>query len=358
VDHLQFFGFSEDPFTNDLRLDFYFASPQHDEAKQRLLRCLQQGKALTVFLGSAGHGKTTVVRHLLEELDEARFEASVLVMLHGAVGSGWLLARVARQLSVELPAAERAQLVGQIYEQLVALREAGRRCVLFVDEAQLLASAEPLEELRGLLNLEYEERNLLSLVLVGSPELEGVLDLDFSLAQRVEAKVRLEALNLNAACEYVEYRVQRVGGDLALFDPKALKTLCRVARGVPRLLNTLADNALYEASRARRRAVSEPDVLRAAQDLGLLKPDRAEPAGEPSLSEMPTGGLPAGALRAALSRAAAPQRVAAPSHAEPELETALVFEEPEPQFLFPQGPPPKEDELDDLFSNLVDEGER
>jgi type II secretory pathway predicted ATPase ExeA len=387
MEHLAHFGLALDPFVNDPLLRFYFASPEHSDAERRLLRAVQQGKNLATLLGEVGCGKTMLMRHLLEGLEHEQYEASLLVMLHGGVRPGWLLSRVAQQLGVETPPSERSALVGQIYDRLAAVREEGRQAVVLVDEAQMLASREAMEELRGLLNLEYEERHLVSVVLVGLPSLDEVLALDPALAQRVEVRVRLAPLDSASAAAYLAHRIRTVQGDPAILGADAVEALVCRGRGVPRLLNTLADNALYEAFLAGRKRVAEADVERAARDLGLedpgvpvvalgadwdqdQQPDRTDPASraedlaaESSDSlelDLPSAAEPLS--EGSFGEEAEPVLAQEPSAAEMLTEPMLAEEpavleplEAEPAFALPEDGPPKEgDDIDDLFADLVD----
>jgi hypothetical protein len=170
---------------------------------------------------------------------------------------------------VETPARERGALLGQVYEKLAIVREEGRHAVLLLDEAQVLGPA-VLAELRGLLNLEYEDRRLVSLVLAGPPEFARVVAGEASLAGRVEARVQLRPLDPNGAARYLAARVRAAQGDPALFRKDALRALAELSGGVPRTLNTLADHSLFEAQLAGKSAVEGAHVEAAARELGLV----------------------------------------------------------------------------------------
>lgn len=263
MEHLERFGLSQDPFRNEPQLDFYFESEAHAHAKQRLLRCLRQGKELCVLVGEVGSGTTTLARALFDQLDPDRFEAGMLVVARG-IEPAWLRTAIARQLGIEEPATERAAGVRQLYERLVAIREQGRRAVVAIDEAQALAGSEALEDLMTLLNFEHDEARLLSAVLIGSPQLEAALA---HLLGRVDLRVRLEALSQSDARAYIGHRLRVAGGDAAIFAPTVMDAIAVRASGIPRRINTLADNALFEAHLAGRSRPSEADVERAARDL-------------------------------------------------------------------------------------------
>jgi hypothetical protein len=158
--------------------------------------------------------------------------------------------------------------MGQIFEALAVVREDGRHAVLIIDEAHALSS-DAFSEVSALLNLEYEDRRLLSILLVGSPELDVALNRESGLMQRVDVRTRLGALGLEPSARYLEHRIRTVGGAPAILPDEAVQALYKFSRGRPRLLNTLADNALFEAFLGGRQAVSPGDVERAASDLAI-----------------------------------------------------------------------------------------
>jgi len=275
VEHFQHFGLAEDPFRNEPRLEHFFETHANRDAMRRLERGLRQAKGLLVLAGDIGSGKTMVVRRLLESLEEEVFEASMLVVLHGAADAGWMLGRFASQLGVETPASEREALLAQIYEKLAIIREDGRHAVLIIDDAHALASQPTLAEVCGLLKLEYEERRLLSLVLTGAPSLEQALANDGTLAHHVDVKVRLEPLDPTGAAAYLAHRIDAAGGNPAILDPGAVAALHALGRGLPGRMNTLADNALFEAFLCGRAKMTRTDVERACRDLGFGAPEAA-----------------------------------------------------------------------------------
>jgi type II secretory pathway predicted ATPase ExeA len=268
VEHLQHFGLSQDPFNNDPDLRFYFESESHRDAQRRVERGLRQRKGLTLLTGDGGMGKTLLARRILEALEEEVFDATLLVMLPGAADATGILQRFARQLGAEEPANDRAGLLGQIYERLAIVREDGRHAVLIVDDAQIVSPA-VFAELGGLLNLEYEDRRLISMLFVGTPELDRLVQGDPSMAPRVDVRVRLQPLDMKNAQAYLEHRLAGARAQPGLVPPGAVEALYKFGRGRPRLFNTLADNALFEAYLAGRQAIDANDVERAAADLGI-----------------------------------------------------------------------------------------
>lgn len=268
MEHLHHFGLPQDPFSNEPDLRFYFESGAHRDAQRRVERGVRQHKGLTLLTGDGGMGKTLLARRILEGLEEEVFEATLLVMLPGAADATGILQRFARQLGCENPASDRAGLLGQLYEQLAIVREDGRHAVLIIDDAQIM-TPEVFAELGGLLNLEYEDRRLVSMLFVGSPELDRLVQNDASIMPRIDVRVRLQPLDMANATAYLKHRLAAVRGNPEVLPPNAIDSLFKFGRGRPRLLNTLADNALFEAYLAGRPAMEPRDVERAAADLGI-----------------------------------------------------------------------------------------
>jgi len=281
MSYKDFFQLRELPFSNAPDARYYFNSNQHSEALLRLKHAARSNIGLALLVGDVGAGKTMVVRRLLESLEEEVFDASMLVVLHGAADAGWMLGRFAAQLGIEEPAPEREGLLAQIYEKLAIIREDGRHAVLIIDDAQALATHTTLAEVCGLLKLEYEDRRLLSLVLTGAPSLEQALASDPSLTHRVDVKVRLEPLDPTGAAAYLAHRIDVAGGNPAILEPGAVAALHALGGGLPGRMNTLADNALFEAFLCGRPKMTRTDVERACRDLGVGAPSAAGAAAAP-----------------------------------------------------------------------------
>lgn len=383
MEHLQHFGLTRDPFANDPKPQAVFESQAQEDAERRVRRALAQKKGLTAIVGVPGSGKTLLVRRLLEELEEEIYDVSLLVPLRGIADTAWILSRFGRQLEVDVPADEPAELLGQVYEKLAIVREDGRHAVLMIDEAQVLCSGTSLSELRGLLNLEYEEQRLLSLVLVGLPELGAALSRDESLAGRLDVKVRLAVLADHEAGAYLRHRLEAVRADPGLVGDDAIAALIAHGQGRPRLLNTLADNALYEAYAAGATSVEAVHVEAAAADLELHSEGAAGTScAAPALVSRPTtsvGEAAATQLFAGQQDRPNAAPMSAPARLMPANADAgetRIFSEGGPQGGGTQSSdsmfdafgsaaggfaavhddgPPKDDEIDDLFVELVEE---
>src|SRR5262245_52565760 len=192
----------------------------------------------------------------------------MMVVLRREVGAEWLLPRIARQLGVERAEADREAVIRQIYERLAIIHEDGRRAVLIIDDAHGLANADTLSELCGLVKLEYEERRLVTVVLVGAPPLDAAIAADPLVCHHVDVRVPLAPLDRDEAIGYLGARLEAAGGSAEILLAGASAALHELADGAPGRLDALADNALYEAWLAGHAQVTRADVERAHRALG------------------------------------------------------------------------------------------
>ncbi|PLX81397.1 MAG: AAA family ATPase [Desulfuromonas sp.] len=278
MSYLEHYGLEKDPFSNAPDARFYFNSEQHGQALLRLMYAVDSNKGLAVLVGGVGTGKTTLARRMLDNLPEQKYESSLLVMLHSGITPDWIVTRIALQLGVEEPASDRIKLLKQLYSRLLEIEEEGRCAVVLIDEAQMLQSRELMEEFRGLLNLEIPGKKLLNIVFFGLPEVEECLALDEPLAQRVAVKYHLKSMTVDTTTSYIKHRLQVAGAKRMLFTGDAIPLIYRYSGGVPRLINTICDNCLFEAYLRRMNEANTKIVHSVAGDLGLLQLPLSETA--------------------------------------------------------------------------------
>ncbi len=266
--NLRFYNLDAEPFQNDPDTRFYYASDAQQQARLRLMRGVQQRKALSLLIAGPGCGKTTLAHHLLENLGSKKWAVRMAVIPHAACPSGWLIRSVAKRFGVPQPADDPLAALTQLYKLLVGLAAGGAGPVLLIDEAQLLSNKDVLEDFRALLNLVHEERKLLSLVLFGLPLLDQVLRVESSLAQRIEIRAELPPMDREQSAAYVQHRITCANGAEEIFSPDAVEALYTYSNGVPRMINTLADNALFEAAVEQSQHVNRSQIIVAADQLG------------------------------------------------------------------------------------------
>ena len=248
----------------------------------RLWHAVQGMKGLSLLVGDIGAGKTMLARRLLDMLPEEEYEAALLIIIHSGISATWLLRRIAVQLGVEDAGTEKLTLLSQLYQRLLDIYDSGRKAVVLVDEAQMLQSRELMEEFRGLLNLEVPGAKLISFVFFGLPELEQNLKLDPPLAQRVALRYKLQPFTAESTSDYIHHRLRLAECPHVPFSQEAIEAIHRHVRGVPRLINTLCDNALFEAFLTRQRHIDPMLIGQVASNMGLgfARPSTPEPEEE------------------------------------------------------------------------------
>jgi general secretion pathway protein A len=262
--YTRFFGLSEKPFAITPDPRYLYLSERHAEALAHLLYGIDGAGGFVQLTGEVGTGKTTTIRGLLADLPE---HADIALILNPRLTPLEFLASICDELHVALPDAARASvkdIVDHLNRFLLAAHGRGRRVVVIVDEAQQL-SAEVLEQVRLLTNLETATTKLLQIILVGQPELRDLLERNDlrQLAQRITGRYHLDPLSADESAAYIRHRLRVAGATGEVFTPSALAVAHQCAGGVPRLLNVIADRALLGAYTRDSRVVT-PDLVRAA----------------------------------------------------------------------------------------------
>ncbi len=265
----QFYQLREQPFSNTPDARFFFEVDQHADVLARLMYAVNTMKGLAVVVGDVGTGKTTLARHVLDQLDEQRYESALLVIIHSAISAEWLLRRIASQIGVEQVAEEKVGILSQIYQRLMELHQAGRKAVVLIDEANMLQQRELMEELRGFLNLEVPGSKLITFILFGLPSLDDILAMDAPLTQRVAVKCRLTSLKPETTKAYIRHRLKIAGATHEIFSEPVLDQIAVGSQGIPRLINTICDNVLLEGFLRKREKLEVDLVKDVVRDLGL-----------------------------------------------------------------------------------------
>ncbi|MEY4766128.1 MAG: hypothetical protein RI907_2801 [Pseudomonadota bacterium] len=258
-----YFGLHQAPFSIAPDPRYLFMSERHREALAHLLYGVSGGGGFVVLTGEIGAGKTTVCRCFLEQIPR---RCNVAYIFNPKLTVNELLHAVCTEFGVTCPPASESVstklYVDPLNEYLLRTHAVGQNNVLIIDEAQNL-SAEVLEQLRLLTNLETAERKLLQIILIGQPELRDMLarpDME-QLAQRVIARYHLDALSASETRDYITHRLMVAGYRReTIFDDKAAQRVHQLSRGVPRRINLLCDRTLLGAY-ARNRATVDPRMV-------------------------------------------------------------------------------------------------
>ncbi|MBI5612210.1 MAG: AAA family ATPase, partial [Gammaproteobacteria bacterium] len=245
--YTRFFGLTENPFALPPDPGYLYLGQAHQEALAHLRYGIEQGGGFVQLTGEVGTGKTLLVRAVVERLPE---NVDVALILYPILSVFEFVAAICDELRVSYPAGTTSikDLIDALNAHLLKSHADGRRTVLVIDEAQNL-SREVLEQVRLLTNLETTKQKLLQIVLIGQPELDGLLaqrDLR-QLAQRITARYRLTSLTRRETCDYILHRCRVAGAKTPLFSRAALRWVHMLSNGVPRLINVICDRALLGA---------------------------------------------------------------------------------------------------------------
>jgi len=266
--YLRFFGLNEKPFAITPDPRYLYLSERHAEALAHLLYGVNESGGFIQLTGEVGTGKTTVVRTLLSRVPH---HADVAVILNPRVTPVEFLLTICEELGITIADADRdsvKHMVDALNRRLLAAHADGRRIIVIVDEAQNL-SADVLEQVRLLTNLETPTQKLLQIILIGQPELRELLDRTElrQLAQRITGRYHLEPLSREETRGYVRHRLRVAGATAEIFTPSALDEVHRLAAGIPRVINVTCDRALLGAYTQETRKATAALVRRAAGEV-------------------------------------------------------------------------------------------
>ena len=259
----EFFGLSTKPFGKTPDPSFLYESDQHREALARLEYSVDE-KELALLTGDIGSGKTTLSRALIDRIGEAR---PVVLLINPRLTPMQLLRSIAKGLELE-PPRFRNDVLDQLHTKLYELYEQKREPVLIIDEAQLIPSKATFDEIRLLTNFQLDDQNLLSVVLVGQPELDARLERAAyaPLRQRIGMRYSLGPLSLQETCRYIEHRIRVAGGERNPFSMAAMTEIHERSNGIPRLINTLCTTALLDAFGEDAETIDPARVASAAKE--------------------------------------------------------------------------------------------
>jgi general secretion pathway protein A len=262
--YTSFFGLGEKPFAITPDPRYLFMSERHAEALAHLLYGINEAGGFIQLTGEVGTGKTTVVRSLLERMPG---HADVAVMLNPQLSPLQFVLTICEELGIfvrDEDTTSLKDLVDILNKRLLEAHAKGRRVVVIVDEAQNL-SAETLEQVRLLTNLETASQKLLQIILIGQPELREVLSrVELrQLAQRITGRYHLAPLTKSESAAYVHHRLRVAGASGEIFNSAALREVHRLSSGIPRIINVICDRALLGAFTQEQHRIG-PSLVRAA----------------------------------------------------------------------------------------------
>ena len=287
-----FYGLAARPFDLTSNPRSLFLTDKYREALSHVQYGIESRAGITVLIGEAGVGKTTMVRAALEHFGA---DSAIVVLTNPALTRSEFLEFLGQGFRLPAGAAEsKTELLTQLHRVLLELYRQNKPAALVVDEAQSVP-ARLLREIRLLANLETGSHKLLPIVLAGQPELAEVLNQPRfePLKQRVAFRCTLERLTLAETASYMVQRIRSVGGDCKqLFTRGAVLTIHDRAGGVPRIINVICNNALIAGFASQERPVGQKLALEVCNHLDLSGASRADgAAGGMAFNEPTAAGL-------------------------------------------------------------------
>ncbi|TNC92396.1 MAG: hypothetical protein CSH36_04775 [Thalassolituus sp.] len=280
--YLEYFGLQRLPFTISPDPEFLYPSQGHQEALAHLSYALTDQGGLICLTGEVGTGKTTLCRALIESVPDGDHVAYIF---NPQLSPVELLQSICDELGIEYSEnSSLKELYADLNLGLLRCFSKHQRVICVIDEAQSMP-APLLEQIRLLTNLETHRDKLLTLVLVGQPELRDLLaryDLR-QLNQRITARYHLDHLSADDTASYLEHRIVCAGGDSMLFDRASVKIIHKASGGVPRLINSIADRALLGAYATGAAQVSAAIARQAVEEV-IGKPSQRLASGRRSKS--------------------------------------------------------------------------
>jgi general secretion pathway protein A len=261
--YLSYFNLKRSPFEITPDPSFLFPTRRHNEALATLYYGVERRKGFVVLTGEVGTGKTLLLRCLLQLL-KYRKDTEYAYVFNGRLSPLEFLQYVAADFGLSTANKNKSELLMELVRFVIGRSQKNLTNVLVIDEAHHL-SADILEEIRLLTNLETSQAKLLQILLVGQPELDDKLDSTElrQLKQRIAFRAHLMPLDLGETQQYIERRLQLAGADSGgslLFPAPASAAVYRHSRGIPRLINTICENALI-AAYAKQSKVVTPEII-------------------------------------------------------------------------------------------------
>ena len=261
-----FFGLSENPFNVTPDPKFLFLSKAHEEALSHLQYGIQHRKGFVMITGEVGAGKTTICRSLLGSLPKT---VRTALVLNPALSDVELLQTINQDFGINADHTSKKALLDALYEFLINVFIGGENAVLIIDECQNL-SADVLEQIRMLSNLETEKEKLLQIVLVGQPELVKLLASPSmkQINDRIVLRYHIWPLNLSDTRSYINHRLIVSGshGDIT-FTPGAFRRIYRYSDGVPRKINAVSERSMLIAYLRSSRRITARIISLAVKEL-------------------------------------------------------------------------------------------
>jgi general secretion pathway protein A len=265
-------GLKDKPFENTPDPRFIYYSQQHQEALSRMLYVASERKSAALLSGEYGSGKTLLIRVLTQELQQEGKYKTVSIF-NPYLSSLEFIREIVYQLKGNKePSSDKIDLFHALHKILLSNYDAGKHTVVVIDEAQAIVDDDIFEELRLLLNFQLNNVFLVTIILIGQPEvIERIINLP-QLRQKIAVRFHLGALNEEETKEYIQQRLKVAGAKQEIFGEEVHKEIYLRSGGIPRQINNICDLALLAGYGSGLNNINKEIIIRVSEDLEGLPP--------------------------------------------------------------------------------------
>ena len=263
--YLDYWGFQEPPFENVPSSKLFFPSPQHEEALMRLLYAVEHRKGVAMLTGEVGCGKTTLSKVFMNHIRNERYE--VVLITNPALTPVDFIRGVLVKLGENGDDESKTVLLNRLENRIAENAEQGIETGLVVDEAHVIENKTTFEELRMLLNMQSEDRYLITLIIMGQPPLLDKISALQPLRERIGIKYHLQPLDFRNTLRYLSFRLKGAGCRRGIFTKEAVLALYDYSGGIPLRINSLCDRSLLLGMMRKAKVVDSKIINNAIEDL-------------------------------------------------------------------------------------------
>jgi len=263
--YLEYWGLEKYPFENVPDPEFMYYSQEHEEALVRLVYAAKRRKGAALLTGEVGCGKTVLSKVFIQQLPDDEYDIGLII--NPALEPVDLLKEILYQLGLNNNTNSKADFLDILNERMLENMRQDKTTLLIIDEAQLI-SKETFEEVRLLLNFQLNDRFLLTLILIGQPELRNIIKDIKQLDQRIGIRYHLNPLNSEEVVKYITFRLEKAGLTKNIFTSQAMDDVYNYSQGIPRKINNVCDMSLLIGFSAKAEAIDSGIVSEAVRDSG------------------------------------------------------------------------------------------
>lgn len=263
----EYWGLKENPFQNTSDPRYLCLSEQHEEALTRLQYAVQSYHACAMLTGVFGSGKTLLVQALMDRLPREKYTTAFI--FNPQFDNVELLREIVYQLGVHDPPSLKSEILHRMADMVQDDYAEGRHTVIVLDEAHLIEERMIFEELRLLLNFQKRDKFLLTLLLVGQPELRDKINHLKQFDQRISLRYHLKGLKKEEVKTYIDFRMKVAGAARPVFQDSVYALIYDSTGGIPRRVNQICDLALLAGFGMKKESVDEAVLREVTADAQL-----------------------------------------------------------------------------------------